>query len=115
VEASGKKGMTGESQGTSVSVVVGTLDQGVVAVRIGGEIDISNVDHVHELVEPVTKLGAEQVVFDLSDLSFIDSSGLALLLSVADKVPAVSVKNPSRSVTRIIEVTGLGERLPIEP
>jgi anti-sigma B factor antagonist len=107
--------MTGELQGHGVSVVVGTLDQGAVTVRIGGEIDISNVDLVHGLVDPVTELGAEHVIFDLSDLSFIDSSGLAFLLSVADKVPAVSLKSPSRSVTRIIEVTGLAKRLPIEP
>lgn len=115
MRTTGKMGMTGESQGTSVSVVVGPLDQGAVVVRIIGEIDISNVDDARELVDPVTDLGAEQVVFDLSDLSFIDSSGLALLLSVADKVPSVLLKGPSRSVTRIIEVTGLQQRLPIEP
>jgi anti-sigma B factor antagonist len=107
--------MTGESQGTSVSVAVGTLDQGVIAVRLGGEIDISNVEQVHELVEPVTELGADQVIFDLSDLTFIDSSGLALLLSVADQVPSVFLRSPSRPVMRIIQVTGLEHRLPLEP
>jgi anti-sigma B factor antagonist len=107
--------MSGEAQGTGVSVVVGPLDQGAVTVRIGGEIDISNVELVRGLVDPVIELGAEQVIFDLSDLKFIDSSGLAFLLSFADEVSAVSLKSPSRSVARIIEVTGLGQRLPIEP
>jgi anti-anti-sigma factor len=107
--------MTGDSQEACVSVVVGTVDQGVVAVRISGEVDISNIDHVHLLVDPVTELGAEQVIFDLSDLSFIDSSGLALLLSVADKAPAVLLRSPSRAVKRVIEITGVEQRLPIEP
>jgi anti-sigma B factor antagonist len=107
--------MTGESQEASVAVVVGTLVEGVIEVRISGEVDISNIDHVHRSVDPVTGLGAQQVVFDLSELSFIDSSGLALLLSVAEKVPSVLLRNASRSVRRVIEVTGLEQRLPTDP
>lgn len=106
--------MTSESDHTAVSVVVGAVDRGHVTVRISGEIDISNIDHVHELVDPVIEMEASQVDFDLSELSFIDSSGLALLLWIADNVPAVVVRRPSHQVQRVIEVTGLQQRLPIE-
>ena len=64
---------------------------------------------VQEVVDQVTGTGVDRLIFDLGGLEFIDSSGLAVLLAAAQKVPSVQLRNPSPIVRRVVEVTGLSE------
>jgi len=84
---------------------------GVPIIKLTGEIDLSNADSVRAAIEPTVSSAPERIVFDLSNLDFLDSSGIALLLYVAAKTGTVQVQNPSEIVRRIIEVTGLSEIL----
>jgi anti-sigma B factor antagonist len=84
-------------------------------VRVTGEVDMSNAAAVQEVVDQVTGTGVKHLIFDLGGLEFIDSSGLAVLLTAAQKVPSVQLRNPSLIVRRVVEVTGLSETLPTEP
>ncbi len=45
----------------------------------------------------------------------MDSSGLALLASVAQRVPEVELRDPSPIVRRLIELTGLVGILNVTP
>jgi anti-anti-sigma factor len=83
-------------------------------VKITGELDISNVETVRLALGPVTADRPDILVFELSELRFIDSSGIALLLAVARDVGAVRMRAPSPAVRRIVEITGLTEVLPLE-
>jgi anti-sigma B factor antagonist len=103
VEAPGAKG--------SAALVEGDPDQTV--VKLTGEIDISNVGELGAAVDALV-LGAQSVVFDLGGLEFIDSSGIALLLRTAARVPAVSIRQPSRIVRRVLAATGLDSVLEVE-
>jgi anti-anti-sigma factor len=87
---------------------------GTVVVRVTGEVDMSNAASVQEVVDEMVSPRTEQLIFDLSGLEFIDSSGLAVLLAAAQKVPAVRLRDPSPIVKRVVEVTGLSETLPTE-
>lgn len=69
-------------------------------IRLSGELDISNVESIHALVEPVLAGTPDQLVFDLSALEFMDSSGIALLISVAGAIPRVELRNRRRSSAR---------------
>jgi anti-anti-sigma factor len=82
-------------------------DTGVPVVKIAGEIDMSNANLVREAVEPVVEHNPGRVVFDLGELQFMDSSGLAMLLGVAERVAVVELKSPRPLLRRIIELTGL--------
>jgi len=88
---------------------------GAVVIQLAGEIDISNAANVQEAVDQAAEPGAEHLVFDLGQLEFIDSSGLAVLLAVARRVPRVQLRNPSPFLQRVLEVTGLSATLPTEP
>ena len=56
-----------------------------------------------------------RVVIDLSELRFIDSSGLSLLLAVADQVAEVELRDPSAMIRKVIGLTGLSSVFVITP
>ena len=49
----------------------------------------------------------------MAGVSFMDSSGIAVLLEAAQGTDAVLIRRPSNAVRRVIETTGLTEVLPI--
>ena len=61
------------------SVVV-VPDRGEVAVEPVGEVDVSSVDALDREVRELVRAGFDQVVLDLRRVTFLDSSGLRLLL-----------------------------------
>ncbi len=88
---------------------------GTQVVVLTGELDMSNVSMLEEAVDSITARRPERLVFDMSALRFMDSSGIAVLVGAATSVDSVSLRNPSDVVRRIVEVTGLSELLPTEP
>jgi anti-anti-sigma factor len=84
-------------------------------MRLRGELDLSNVSTVRDAVTALLATAPEHLTFDLAALRFMDSSGLAVLLQAAQKVPSVTLRNPSDIIKRVLETTGLSEVLPIEP
>jgi anti-anti-sigma factor len=102
-------------EGAEASVDQWREDSGALVVRVTGEVDMSNASIVQEAIDQETGTGVDHLIFDVGGLEFIDSSGLAVLLSAAQKVPLVQLRNPSPIVRRVVEVTGLSETLPTEP
>jgi len=86
-------------------------DAGDAVLRLGGELDQSNADQLLDAVRLVIELGPPRLVFDLEELSFMDSSGISALIFAANALPDVSVRNSSPIVRRILEATGLAETL----
>jgi len=83
-------------------------------IRICGEVDMSNVVTVENDITNALTDRPPRVVLDLSELDFIDSSGIAVLLRAAEKTERLELRNPSSTVQRIIEATGLTDVLPLE-
>jgi anti-anti-sigma factor len=65
-------------------------------------------------LEPVMHDTAERVIADLSDLDFMDSSGIALLLQLARRSRSLQLQEPSKLMRRIIEANGLSGVLHLE-
>jgi anti-anti-sigma factor len=84
-------------------------------ITLSGELDLSNVDILQTRLQPVLKMRPSVVVFDLGHLRFLDSSGIGLLLEVANQVGTVRLRQPSEIVRQIVKYTGLSEVLPIDP
>jgi anti-sigma B factor antagonist len=91
----------------SADVTRMTDDDGNPVIRIGGEIDLSNAEQVQARIDELVDDSATRVVFDLGSLSFIDSSGIAVLVRTHNRVGAVEVRRATPMVHRILEVTGL--------
>lgn len=78
-------------------------------IRLTGELDIASIDEVRSEIEQFLVNEPKLVIFDLSGLQFMDSSGIALLVQVANRCGTVEVRNPTRIVRRVLEATGLAE------
>ena len=79
---------------------------------VGGEIDASTAPTLEQAFDDLPT-GDGRVVLDLSDVSFIDSSGLRVLIALAGRAdeqgrPLV-LDRPSPAVARLLEITGLVE------
>jgi anti-anti-sigma factor len=89
---------------------------GVVFVVLSGEIDLSNAVAVEE--EVLAGGGDRALAVDLTNLSYLDSSGLAMLSRIAERLGAadrpmcivVPVGVPTR---RLFELVGLDDALPV--
>ena len=82
----------------------------VPVAHLSGELDMANAVDVFAAL----RMGFEstELVVDLSEVTFIDSSGLAQLLALSREV-AVRVVAPHEHVSRrVLELTGLTRVLP---
>ena len=101
-----------------LSITVEPLEEARL-IRAVGEIDISSVDAIRSELE-CARQEAATVLLDLSDVTFIDSSGLHLLLD-ASRSAAVDdwpffIVRASAAVQRLIEVSGTADLLAlVEP
>lgn len=89
-----------------------TVQESADGWTVAGEIDASTAPALDEAIRHLP-IGKGAVVLDLSGVSFIDSSGLRVLISLAgranDEGRSVVLRHPSPTVARLLEITGLAE------
>jgi anti-sigma B factor antagonist len=82
-----------------------------------GELDIASSKLLEEELVAAFGSGSSDVVLDLSGISFIDSTGLRVLLIAvklsATNGTALSMVDASEPVREVIEVSGLKRSLPL--
>jgi anti-sigma B factor antagonist len=84
---------------------------GVHIVALTGELDMLTAKG---LPEELTAIAGSTVVVDLADLTFMDSMGIAALITARNKIREdgdddLVVSRPLRNVRRVLEITGLSE------
>jgi anti-sigma B factor antagonist len=83
-------------------------------VAVHGEVDIATVDRLREAIEHATGTGAAELWVDLSDVGFMDSTGLSALvvghraLGGDGRFVIICPDGPARQT---LEVSGLHEIL----
>ena len=89
--------------------------RGTLVVAPRGEVDLATVDLVKDAVEREQKPG-ENVVLDLREVGFMDTSGLRYVLELNDRAGrdgfSLRVVRGPNAVQRVFEVSGLEPRLP---
>jgi anti-sigma B factor antagonist len=89
-----------------------TVQESADGWTVAGEIDASTAPAFDEAMSDLPT-GDGPIVLDLSGVSFIDSSGLRVLISLAgrasDEGRSVALRDPSPTVARLLEITGLAE------
>jgi anti-sigma B factor antagonist len=79
-----------------------------------GEIDINSVGALERALEGSAAESVSEVVVDLTEVDFMDSTGLtALLTAKRNGVPGLALVCPPGPVRRVLEVAGFNRLLPI--
>ena len=90
-------------------------ENGEPVVQISGELDLSNVDEMRRVVEPIVAENPSRFVFELGELQFMDSSAITVFLQTAARVGRVELRDAGATVRRIVEATGLTDILHLDP
>jgi len=113
METSGRNGETRD--GMLTVRIGGTGDAPTIA--LSGELDISNAATLSSALERVEAERPATVTIDMGGLEFIDSTGIAALVSAHHRLDGGGgvrlrlLPSPAPAVRRVMEVTGLDRRL----
>ncbi len=100
--------------GQDFEIVLAHLD-GYALVKLRGDLDYPTTVAHAEALQELTDLRT-RVVLDLADLHFIDSSGLAFLVRLAQGHDGpVRLEHVPAFATRLLAVTGLAETFDLDP
>jgi anti-anti-sigma factor len=84
-----------------------------------GDVDLATVGRVRERVDELTAAGFARVVLDLREVTFLDSTGLRLLIELDREARVdgweLALIDGSTEVQRVFDVTGMRPRLPFTP
>jgi anti-sigma B factor antagonist len=88
---------------------------GAIVITVSGELDMSNAERLSETISATIADHPERLVFDLRNLRFMDSAGIAVLIRTAGEVGDVEIRDPAPAVRRVLELTGLTAVMRITP
>jgi anti-sigma B factor antagonist len=83
---------------------------GTAVVRLGGELDLYNAAQVREALAAVCSDNPQRVVVDLSQVEFIDSTALGVLIEARSKLAdrrAFLLAAPRLETRRALAISGL--------
>ena len=88
-------------------------------MHVDGEVDLSNVKHVESRVFDALAADGQGVVLDLSGTRYLDSSGVSLLFTIAQRSQDQGrhlrvVVTDEAMIRRVILLTHLESRVPID-
>ncbi|MBV9194590.1 MAG: STAS domain-containing protein [Solirubrobacterales bacterium] len=84
-------------------------------ITVGGELDLATSPTLEQELGRIVAGGASTVIVDLSELEFMDSTGLSVLVRAHQKAEQngrrFGLINGSQQVQRLLSLTGVAERL----
>jgi anti-anti-sigma factor len=84
---------------------------------VRGELDAYSAPTLDAAFDQALADGAQHLVLDLTEVGFIDSSGLRSMIRArkeVDNAPgALRIRNPQPATVRLLDITGLTDHLPL--
>lgn len=93
------------------------LVERVLYIMLIGELDEYTSDYTRNIVDDgLNKYSYDDVVFDLTRLEFMDSTGIGVLIGrykyLKGKNKGVYISNPSNTIEKIFKMSGIYEIMP---
>jgi anti-sigma B factor antagonist len=104
-------GMTG---GPRARLAVSDDALGGVVLDLSGELDLASLPDVSEALDELLARPPQSLVLELGGLTFLDSSGVTMLVRLANHFDRVRTRSATQPVRRVIEVLGLAQRFGLE-
>src|SRR4051812_42123637 len=87
-------------------------------LTLTGEIDISTSGRVREALIAISNSGENKVVVDMTNVTFLDSTGLAALVGPLKRFRSMNgeivLRSPTQGVQKVLEITGLTRVFTVE-
>lgn len=100
----------------NISIDVKDTDS-VLAVKVNGEIDAYTAPQLREKLFPLSEKEGVKMVVDLSEVNYMDSTGLGVFVGVFKNVRAhngeFKIVGLSERLQRLFEITGLADIIDI--
>ena len=85
--------------------------EGVAAAAVRGELDLSTAAEMRDQLYGLLARGGTQLTLDVTELTFIDSTGLGVIVAVLKRSREAGgnlvLKGPSRSARKVLDISGL--------
>ena len=86
-------------------------EKGTWEIKLIGEIDINNAQIFQGRLETALSGKRQDITLDLSDLEYIDSTGLGVIIgtytSIDDEGLKIKIVNPKNNVKKLLNISGL--------
>ena len=107
----GRRSHDGSTPGLRKAAVL-SVDRrdGIAIVQLAGELDLYNASAVREALQQAGADGTERVVVDLSEVEFMDSTALGVLIEARSRFAnrrAFLLAGPGLETRRALEISGL--------
>jgi anti-sigma B factor antagonist len=93
------------------------VQDGVTVVAVSGEIDLATASEFRSVLVDAVAGGQGDLVVDLSEVTFMDSTGLGAMVSARRRLTlrgaSMRLVSPAGGVRRILDVTKLDQVIPI--
>jgi anti-anti-sigma factor len=93
-----------------------TMQDATARIAVAGELDIATVSALEGEARTMLARGARELIIDLRRLTFIDSSGLRLLISLNNDAArgdwSLVLIRPRGVVLAVLRISGAAENLP---
>lgn len=100
--------------GLTISV---TTEPAHTLIALAGECDLNTGRQLRDVLTSEVSRGARRVILDLSRLSFMDSTGMQIVLGsrtvLAVRGGTLALVSPQPVVARVLELTGAAELIPV--
>lgn len=83
---------------------------GEIRVRVSGEVDLRTADLLLGALSPA---GDRRIALDLTEMTFIDSTGLSVLIAARKAGAVIVLRNPPPQMQKLLSITGLGAEFPV--
>jgi anti-sigma B factor antagonist len=86
-------------------------------VEVGGEIDVYTAPSLRERLNDLVAMGEYDIVVDMSEVEFLDSTGLGVLVGGLKRVRShngmLRLVCPKEKILKVFRITGLTKVFPI--
>jgi anti-sigma B factor antagonist len=96
-----------------------TIDGTSANIGVAGDLDSNTAPMLQSEFDRVLESGAQRILVDVSEVTFLSSSGLSVLIDAQQRAQQFGVNRGNRIVDRLLVLVGLtnlyGDDLPAEP
>jgi anti-sigma B factor antagonist len=106
-------GFGGTMTAAELDITVRKAGEGTAVVAVAGEIDVYTSPSLQERLVEVLKDETSSIVLDLSQVTFLDSTGLGVLITALKRCRSAGgdlvLVTAQANVLKVLEITGLND------